>query len=277
MMKDLALHPHSPNDRGLLMYPELQNITQIQEFEDGDPNHRDTASLNNQGVGVVPSPQDTIPNLRGKELPHHPIDPSASTQSDPNLANQTVNGVERSIPISPERPEGLLGIDEWVSELSQVANRDGTTYEAVKGLGVPNHLRQAIFAALTPQVTERLKDLREEFERRILKDIQKWREAIATWSVLDAETLNTQWQQFDLWSQCLLGIGNWVENIAQSGLFDLAATRYSEAIELGTGEASALVDMEVTNAEPQQLNLLPDIQPSLESDNRFSSESEDWL
>ena len=292
MMKERALHPHSPYDPGLLMYPELQNIAPIQEFEDGDPNHRDTTSLNNQGVGVVKSPQDTIPDQRGEELPHHPIDPSASSQSDPNPGNQGANGVERSILSYPERPEGLLGIDEWVSELSQVANREGNSYEAVKGLGVPNHLRPAIFAALTPQVTERLKDLREEFEGRIPQDIQKWREAIATWSTLDAETVNTQWQQFDLWSKCLLGIGNWVENIAQSGLFELAAARYSEAIELGTGESEALVDtevangdasatlrtsVEVTNTEPQQLNLLPYIQPPLESENRFSSESEDWF
>ena len=276
MMKERALHPHSPNDPGLLMYPELQNITQIQKFEDGDPNHQDTNSANNQGVGV-PSLQNTIPHQTGEELPHHPIDPSASGQSDPNPANQTVNRVERSIPISPERSEGLLGIDEWVSELSQVANRDGTTYETVKELGVPNHLRPAILAALTPQVTERLKDLREEFERRILKDVQKWREAIATWSALDAEALNSQWNKFDLWTKCLSGIDNWVERITASGLFELAASVYSQAIELAIEESEALVDVEITNTEPQQLNLLPDIQPSLESDNRFSSESEDWL
>ncbi len=277
MMKTIALHP--PNEQDRLMYPELQNITQNQEFVGGDHgvwSTRDTTSLTNERV-VVPNQPDTIPDPRGEELPNHSIDPSASTHTPMPQGNQGANGGERSTPIETNRFESSFGIDEWVSELSQVANRDGTTYEAVKGLGVPDNLRPAIFAALTPQVTERLKGLRKEFEARILKDVQKWREAIATWSVLDAETLNTQWQQFDLWSQCLLGIGNWVQRIAQTGLFELAASVYSQAIELGTEESEALIDAAGTNAEPKQLNLLPEFQPPLESDNRFLSESEDWF
>jgi hypothetical protein len=173
----------------------------------------------------------------------------------------------------------LLRIDEWVSQLSEVANRDGTTYEAVKGLGVPNNLRPEIFAVLTPPVKERLKGLREEFEGRIPQDLQKWKEAIATWPTLDANALNAQWQQFDLWSQCLLGIGSWIERIDKWGLFDLAASVYSQAIELAREKSEPRVDSEVTNTElkPKQLNLLPDVQPPPASENRFAPESEDWF
>ena len=188
--------------------------------------------------------------------------------------NQGFGGSEQG-----ERPDRLLKIEEWVSQLSQAANRDGTTYEAVKGLGVPNNLRPEIFATLTPSVKERLKGLREEFERRIPQDIEKWRKAIATWPALDANALNAQWQQFDLWSQCLLGIGSWVEKIDKSGLLDLAASVYSQAIELASEKSEPLVDSGVTNTElqPQQLNLLPDFQPPPHSENRFAPESEDWF
>jgi hypothetical protein len=184
----------------------------------------------------------------------------------------------------PDHPDRLLSIDEWVSKLSEVANRDGTTYEAVKGLGVPNHQRSEIFAALTPSVKDRLKGLREEFERRIPQDIEKWRKAIKTWLALDVDALNHQWQQFDLWSQCLLGIGNWVERIDKSGLFDLGASVYSQAIELASEKAEVFEDLAVTNAEgivtnsePKQLTLLPDSQSPLVSENRFAPESEDWF
>jgi phage/plasmid-associated DNA primase len=277
-MKELALHPHPPYEQGISIYPELQNIRQIQEFENGGGSHRDTASPNNEGVGVAKSLQDTLPHQRGEELPIHPIDPNASSQSYPSTKNQEANKGENSTPIVTNRFEGLLGIDEWVSELSQLANQSGTTYEAVKGLNVPDRLRPEIFTALTIPVKERLKELRKEFEGRIPQDIEKWRKAIASWSALNAaETLNTQWHQFDLWSKCLLGIGNWVEKIAQSGLFDLAASVYSQVIELVMGESEAFVDANKNNAEPQQLNLLPEFQPSLEPENRFSSESEDWF
>jgi hypothetical protein len=146
-------------------------------------------------------------------------------------------------------------------------------------LGVPNNLRPEIFAALTVPVKERLKRLREEFERRIPQDIQKWRKAIATRSVLDANALNAQRQQFDLWNQCLLGIGNWVEKINKSGLFDLAASVYAPAIELASQKFEPLVDSEATKADlkPTQLYLLPDVQPPPTSENRFAPDSEDWF
>jgi hypothetical protein len=227
-----------------------RNITQTQGFEGSDRGDRGTASLTNERVGDVPNQQDTPPQKRGEELPSTPIYPARS-----------------------------LSIEEWVSQLSEVANRDGTTYETVKGLGVPNHQRPEIFAALTPSVKERLKELREEFEGRIPQDIEKWKKAIATWAALDAKALNAQWQQFDLWSQCLLGIGSWIERIDKSGLFDLAASVYSQAIELASDKSGHLVDAEVTNADlkPTQLNLLPDVQPPPASENRFSPESEDWF
>jgi hypothetical protein len=233
-----------------------KNIVQTQGFEGGGRGcrgDRGTTSLTNERVGDVPNQQDAPPQKRGEDLP--------------------------STPSYADRPDRLLGINEWVSQLSEAANRDGTTYEAVKGLGVPNHLRPEIFAALAPSVKERLKGLREEFERRIPQDIEKWRKAIATWPVLNANALNAQWQQFDLWSQCLLGIGNWVEKIDKSGLLDLAASVYSQAIELASEKSEPLVDSEVTNAElqPKQLNLLPDVQPPPASENRFAPESEDWF
>ncbi len=159
-----------------------------------------------------------------------------------------------------------------------------TTYEAVKGLGVPNHQRSEVFAALTPGVKDRLKELREEFEKRIPQDIEKWKEAIAAWSALDADTLNAQWQQFDLWSQCLLGIGNWAERIDKSGLFELAASVYAQALELASEKSEVFGDLEVanagldiTNSEPKQLNLLPDAQPPSKHQSRFSPKSEDWF
>jgi phage/plasmid-associated DNA primase len=257
---------NQPGDRGITGGDTTQstlsskNTTQNQGFEGsdlGDRGNRGTTSLTNERVGDVPNQQDTPPQKRGEELP--------------------------STPIYPEPPDRLLGIDEWVAQLSEVANRDGTTYEAVKGVGVPNNLRFEIFAALTPGVKERLKGLREEFERRIPQDIEKWRKAIATWAALDANALNAQWQQFDLWSQCLLGIGNWIEKINKSGLFDLAASVYSQALELVSEPSEIFVDsesrnanLEVTNHEPKQLNLLPDIQPTPD-ENRFSPESEDWF
>jgi len=214
------------------------------------------------------------------------ITPIASSQTQTQQGNQGVIRADQSTPIAtdhPDHPDRLLRIDEWVSELSQVANRDGTTYEAVKELGVPNNLRPEVFAALTVPVKERLKGLREEFERRIPQDIEKWRKAIAAWQTLDVNALNAQWQQFDLWSQCLLGIGNWVEKIDKSGLFDLAASVYFQALELASEESEALVDCEVTSAngevtnEPKKLNLLPEIQPPPASENRFAPEAEDWF
>jgi len=235
-----------------------KNIMQNQGFEGSDLGDQGTISLTNERVGDVPHQQDTPPQKRGEKLP--------------------------STPIYPDHPERLLSIDEWVSQLSEVANRDGTTYEAVKGLGVPNHQRPEIFAALTPSVKERLKGLREEFERRIPQDIEKWKEAIKTWSVLDADALNYQWQQFDLWSQCLLGIANWVERIDKSGLFDLGVSVYAQALELATEKSEVFGDsaitnvgLEITNSEPKQLTLLPDIEPPSVFENRFAPESEDWF
>ena len=265
--------------------PIGKDTTQNQWFEAsdrGDQSDRGTTPLKNEGIGDVPKQQDTPLKKRGEELPSAPIAPIASSQTQTKQGNQGAIGADRSTPISPDRPDRpdrLIRIDEWVSQLSQVANRDGTTYEAVKELGVPNNLRPEIFAALTVPVKERLKGLREEFERGIPQDIEKWRKAIATWPALDANALNAQWQQFDLWSQCLLGIGNWGEKINKSGLFELAASVYSQAIELASQESEDVVDTEVTNAEltPKQLNLLPDVQPPPASDNRFAPESEDWF
>lgn len=308
-MGGLAPDLNQNNDQGITGGDTTQstlickNTTQNQEFEASDQGDQGTTSLTNKRVGDVPSPQDTPLNKRGEELPSTPIAPIASTQTHTPQGNQRVIRGDQSTLISPDHPDHrdrLLRINEWVSLLSEVANRDGTTYEAVKGLGVPNHQRSEIFAALTPQVTERLKELRKEFEGRIPQDIEKWREAIAAWSVLDADALNHQWQQFDLWSQYLLGIGHWVERIDKSGLFDLGASVYSQAIELASEKSEVLVDMEVgnadpstpfdfvqnkplstsievTNAQPKQLNLLPELQPPLESENRFLSESEDWF
>jgi hypothetical protein len=262
-----------------------KDTTQNQRFEAsdrGDRGDRGTTPLKNEGVGGVPSEQDTPLQKRGEELPSTPIAPIAFTQTQTQQGKQEAIGADRSTPISldhPDRPDRLLRIDKWVSQLSEVANRDGTTYEAVKELGVPNNLRPEIFAALTVPVKERLKGLREEFERRIPQDIEKWKKAIATWEALDANALNAQWQQFDLWSQCLLGIGNWAERIDKSGLFSLGASVYAQALELVSEQSEALVDSEVTNAEltPKQLNLLPDVQPPPASENRFATESEDWF
>ncbi|MEG4195894.1 toprim domain-containing protein, partial [Microcoleus sp. S36a_D3] len=227
-------------------------------YQQGDRGDLDTASLTNERVGDVPNLQDTPPQKRGEELP--------------------------STPLAPARPDRSLSIGEWVFQLSEAANQHSTTYEAVKELGVPNHQRPEIFAALTPGVKERLKGLREEFERRIPQDIEKWKEAIAAWSALDAGALNAQWQQFDLWSQCLSGIGNWVERINEAGLFDLGASVYARSLELASEKSEALGDLavtntelEITNPEPKQLNLLPDVQPHSEHHNRFSPKSEDWF
>ena len=262
--------------------PIGKDTAQNQWFEAsdrGDRGDRGTTPLKNEGVGGVPKQQDTPLKKRGEELPNTPIAPIASSQTQMQQGNQGAIGADRSTPICPDRPDRLLGIDEWVSQLSEVANRDGTSYEAVKELGVPNNLRQQIFARLTVPVKERLKGLREEFERRIPQDVEKWKKEIAAWPALDANALNAQWQQFDLWSQCLLGIGNWGEKIKKSGSFDLAASVYSQALELASEKFEPLVDCEVTNAElqPKQLNLLPDVQPPPASENRFAPESEDWF
>lgn len=230
----------------------------------------------NEEVRVFLNQQHGSHQKTGEELNSAPNTHVYPTQTHTQPEIEGVGGTSRSSPSSCVRSNRVQAIDEWVSQLSEVANR-GTTYEAVKGLGVPDNLRPEIFAALTPPVKERLKELRKEFEGRIPQDVQKWREAIATWSALDAETLNTQWQQFDLWSQCLLGIGNWVERITRSGLFELAASVYSQAIELATEKSEPFVDADETNAEPKQLNLLPEFQPPLESENRFLSGSEDWF
>lgn len=143
---------------------------------------------------------------------------------------------------------------------------------------------QQVFAALTPQVKERLTKLRKEFEQRIPEDTQRWIGIIETWwGSVGADVLNAQWQQFDWWTQCLSGIGNWVERIAASGLFDRAASRYAQAIELALGTVAAEPIGE-TNAEapiaPKQLDLLPDFiqpKPSADTDNRFSPNNENWL
>jgi phage/plasmid-associated DNA primase len=283
LMRAIVLHP--PNDQGTSICPDRQNITHNQWFEAsdrGDRGDRGTTPLKNEGVGGLPSEQDTPLKKRGEELPSTPIAPIAFTRTQTQQGNQGAIWEDRSTPIAtnpPDLPDRLLRIDEWVSQLSEVANRDGTTYEAVKGLGVPNNLRPEIFAVLTPPVKERLKGLREEFEGRIPQDLQKWKEAIATWPTLDANALNAQWQQFDLWSQCLLGIGSWIERIDKWGLFDLAASVYSQAIELAREKSEPRVDSEVTNTElkPKQLNLLPDVQPPPASENRFAPESEDWF
>lgn len=264
--------PHEPEWRcakfrcsegGLLAFEEWNEQQKrgglIPDFyQQGDRGDLGTAPLTNERVGGVPNQQYTPPNKRGEELP--------------------------STPLAPARPDRSLSIGEWVSQLSEAANRRGTTYEAVKGLGVPNHQRSEVFAALAPGVKDRLKRLREEFQGRIPQDIEKWREAIAAWSALDADTLNAQWQQFDLWSQCLLGIGNWAERIDKSGLFELAASAYAEALELASDKSEVVGNLEVTNAEvriansePKQLNLLPDIEPPPVSENRFAAESEDWF
>ena len=281
-------------DRGITRGDTLQSAligkdtTQNQWFEasdQGDQGNQGTTPLKNEGVGDVPSEQDTPPKKRGEELPNTLIAPIASSQTQTQQGNQGVIRADQSTLITPDHPDHpdhpnrLLTIDEWVSQLSQVANRDGTTYEAVKELGVPNHLRPEIFTQLTVQVKERFKGLREEFERRIPQDIEKWRKAIATWPALDANALNAQWQQFDLWSQCLLGIGNWAERIEKSGLFSLGASVYTQALELASEKSEAIVDSEVTNAEltPKQLNLLPDVQSPPAPDNRFAPECEDWF
>lgn len=239
--------------------------------------HGSVQNLGNDGV-IFPNQQhshhqkpgdvvDSTPNVR--LIPRE-------THTPPEIEGALETS--RSTPLFATRPEREQAIDEWVSQLSEVAHRDSTTYEAVKGLGVPDNLRPEIFAALARTVQERLKKLREEFEGRIPHDIQKWKKAIATWSTLDADALNHQWHKFDLWSQCLLGIGNWVESIKQSGLFDLGASVYAQAIELASEKSQVKVDTEGTNAKPKQLNLLPDIQPHSHSENRFSSnESEDWF
>ncbi|MEG5237023.1 toprim domain-containing protein [Microcoleus sp. AT9b-C3] len=256
----------------------------LEGSEQGDQGDQGTTLLKNEGVGGVPQQHDTPFKKRGEELSSTPITPIAPTQTHTPQGNQDAIRAESSTHINPDQPDRLLSIDEWISKLSEVANRNGNSYEAVKGLGVPNHQRPEIFAALTPGVKDRLKGLREEFERRIPQDIEKWRKAIKTWSVLDVDALNHQWEQFDLWSQCLLGIGNWVERINKSGLFDLGASVYAQAIELASEKSEALEDLAVTNAEaeltnpePKQLNLLPDAQPPSEHPSRFSPKSEDWF
>ncbi|MEG3833997.1 toprim domain-containing protein [Microcoleus sp. Z1_C3] len=287
-MRAIALHP--PNDQGRSMYPEHQETTQNQWFEvsdRGDQGDRVTTPLKNEGVGDVPKQQDTPLKKRDEELSSTPIAPLSSTQTHTQQGKHGVIRADQSTLSAtdyPDRPDHLLGIDEWVSMLSELANREGTTYEAVKGLGVPNHQRSEIFAALTPGVKDRLKGLREEFERRIPQDIEKWRNAIKTWLALDVDALNHQWQQFDLWSQCLLGIGNWVEIIDKSGLFDLGASVYAQALELASEKSEGIEDLEgtnteaeLTNPEAKQLNLLPDSQPHSDHQSRFSPDSEDWF
>lgn len=183
----------------------------------------------NEGVGVVKSQQDIPLHQKGEELPDTPV---ASVAPAPTQAHRGNWGT----------------IGKWASELSELASRDGTNYEEMKGLGVPNHLRPEIFAALAPPVKERLKRLREEFEGRIPQDVGKWRSAIANWSTLDAGAVNAQWHQLDLWSECLFGSGNWAEIIAASGLFELAASVYFQAIQLAVGEAEPQVAVEGGNA-----------------------------
>jgi phage/plasmid-associated DNA primase len=215
---------------------------------------------------------------------HSDRDGKTTTQTHTRQEIEGALGASRSTPISCDLGDREQAIGEWVSRLSEAAKGKDTTYEVVKGLGVPDNLRPEIFAVLAPPVKERLRKLRKEFEERIPQDIEKWREVSATWSALDGDTLNARWQQFDLWSQYLLGIGNWVERIAESGLFDLVVARYSQAIELAMGASEVHVDAEpanvdvtTENAEPKQLSLLPDFKPPSDPENRFLGDSEDWF
>ena len=204
--------------------------------------------------------------------------------------SETSRSQSRAVEQTP--PESAASIDdtersklgEWVVQLSEVAQQQGVRYEAVKELGVPEPLRQQVFSALSSDVKKRLTELRKEFQGRIPEDTQRWSGIIETWSAeVGEDTLNAQWQQFDLWSQCLSGIGDWVERIVASGLFDRAASRYAQAIELALGTVAAEPIGE-TNAEapiaPKQLDLLPDFiqpKPSADTDNRFSPNNENWL
>ena len=208
--------------------------------------------------------------------------PVFDSRSDSETSRSQSRAVEQTSPESGASINDIGGsklIGDWVVQLSEVAQQQGVRYEAVKELGVPESLRQQVFSALSPDVKERLTELRKEFEQRIPQDTQRWIGVIETWSAqIGADVLNAQWQQFDLWSQCLSGIGNWAERIVASGLFDSAASRYAEAIELTLGVVPAEANSE-SNIEPKQLDLLPGFKPkpSADTDNRFSPDSENWL
>lgn len=268
--------------------PIAQNTTQKSHFEGrdrDDRDDRDATSQKNEGVGVFPAQQTTPPNKREELLDSIPIVPIASIDIagiHTGERDEGVNGGDRDTSMSPDRLDRSKLIGEWVVQLSELAQQQGVRYEAVKELGVPESLRQQVFAALTPQVKERLTELRKEFEGRIPQDVVRWIGVIETWSAdVGADVLNAQWQQFDLWSQCLYGIGDWLERIAASGLFDSAASNYARAIELAHATVAA-EPLGEPNTEapiaPKQLDLLPDfIKPEPSADNRFSPDSENWL
>lgn len=215
-----------------------------------------------------------IPVLDGRSDSETSRSQSRAVEQTPPESAASIDDTERS---------KLIG--DWVVELSQVAQQQGIRYEAVKELGVPESLRQQVFSALSPEVKKRLTELRKEFEQRIPQDTQRWIGIIETWwGSVGADVLNAQWQQFDWWTQCLSGIGDWVHSLKASGLFDRAASKYAQAIELALGTVAAEPLGVETNTEspiaPKQLDLLPDFikpEPSADTDNRFSPDHENWL
>lgn len=233
--------------------------------KDGESSGSRSSHSSNVAIARFETP---IPVLDGRSDSETSRSQSTAVEQTPPESAASINDTERS---------KLIG--DWVVQLSQVAQQQGLRYESVKELGVPESLRQQVFAALTPQVKERLTELRKEFEQRIPQDTQRWIGIIETWwGSVGADVLNAQWQQFDWWTQCLSGIGNWVERIAASGLFDRAVSRYAEAIELTLGVVPAEANSE-SNIEPKQLDLLPGFKPkpSVDTDHRFSPDSEHWL
>ncbi|MFS8118921.1 MAG: hypothetical protein ACMG55_10580, partial [Microcoleus sp.] len=291
-----GVNGYQPNDQGitegLTIHSALiaKDTTENQRFEGSDQgDHGDHATTppKNEGVGMVPSQQTTPPQKTEEELDSTPIASVDIAEIHTEQGNEATNRADQGTSSSPDHSDSLArlectkSIDEWVVQLSEVAQQQGVCYEAVKELGVPEPLRQQVFSALSPSVKERLIELRKEFEGRIPQDVARWSGIIETWSAeVGEDTLNAQWQQFDLWSQCLLGIGNWAERIVASGLFDNAVSKYAQAIE-GTVEAQPL-GVE-TNTEspiaPKQLDLLPGFKPkpSADTDNRFSPDNENWL
>jgi phage/plasmid-associated DNA primase len=298
-----GLNGYQPNDQGITGGQTLHSAlitlktTEKQGFEgsdQGDQGDQGTTPPKNEGVGVVPSQQTTPPYKTEEELDSTLITPIASIDITGIHTEQGNEGISKADqgtssspdhPDHPDHPDRLERIGEWVVQLSEVAQKQGIRYEAVKELGVPESLRQQVFSALSPEVKDRLTELRKEFEGRIPEDTQRWSGIIETWSAEVGEnTLNGQWQQFDLWSQCLLGIGDWVHSLKASGLFDRAASKYAQAIELALGTVAAQPLGVETNTEspiaPKQLDLLPDFikpEPSADTDNRFSPDNENWL
>lgn len=295
-----GLNGYQPNDRGITggqtihSAPIAQNTTQNSQFEDGDRGDRGdrgTTPPKNEGVGMVPSQQTTPPYKTEEKLDSTPIASVGNHGIHTAQGDEEVSGAEQGTSISPDHPdhpdclnnlECTKSISDWVVQLSEVAQQQGVRYEAVKELGVPEPLRQQVFSALSSDVKKRLTELRKEFQGRIPEDTQRWSGIIETWSSeVGEDTLNAQWQQFDLWSQCLSGIGDWVERIGASGLFDNAASKYAQAIELTLGTVTAQPLRVEPNPEapiaPKQLDLLPDFKPDTSADNRFSPNNDNWL